>query len=215
MIRIGQTFKQVRERKGLTIADVEKALKIKATFIRAIENGEFKNLPSSAYAQGFVGSYAEFLGLSKKSSIAVFRREHDGERQVKVLPKTLSSGKEFTLTPKKRIPGAFYPIVAAFVLLFVYLFFQYRFALFSPPLSVTQPTDGETLQTLTLTVTGSTDPNATVYVNSDEAALDPSGNFKKIITLFPGNVTIQVVSKNKFGKTTEVDRHVTISQTAE
>ena len=52
MIRVGQLLRDERVRKRLTIEEVAKATKIRTNFLSAIEKGEYKKLPSSAYAQG-------------------------------------------------------------------------------------------------------------------------------------------------------------------
>lgn len=66
MYTVGTTLKEKREAMGLSINDVVKATKIDKLYVDAIENSDFSFFENQDfYHQVFVGSYAEFLGLSK------------------------------------------------------------------------------------------------------------------------------------------------------
>jgi cytoskeleton protein RodZ len=63
MFEIGSSLTEARLRRGLDIAECELQTKIRAKYLRAMENDEFDALPAPAYIRGFLRSYAEFLGL--------------------------------------------------------------------------------------------------------------------------------------------------------
>jgi helix-turn-helix protein len=63
VFEIGNSLCEARLRQGLDYGDVELATKIRAKYIRALEEEEFEILPSGTYIKGFLRSYAEFLGL--------------------------------------------------------------------------------------------------------------------------------------------------------
>ena len=60
---VGYTLRQERERQNLSISDIEQGTSIRATYIEAIENGEYDKLPGKVYTKGFIKNYAKFLGL--------------------------------------------------------------------------------------------------------------------------------------------------------
>ena len=60
---LGATLREARKRRKVDISEVEQATKIRARFLRAIENEEWDALPGSAYARSFIKTYADFLGL--------------------------------------------------------------------------------------------------------------------------------------------------------
>ncbi|MCP9454905.1 MAG: DUF4115 domain-containing protein [Nitrospira sp.] len=72
MESIGEFFKQVREAKGLTIDEVSSKTRIRADFVRALEEGNFSKLPDQVFAKGFVRSYARSLGLDEEDAIQRF-----------------------------------------------------------------------------------------------------------------------------------------------
>jgi transcriptional regulator with XRE-family HTH domain len=63
MFEIGHSLRAARERQGLSYAEIEHATKIRAKYIRALEEEEFTVLPSDAYIRGFLRTYADYLGL--------------------------------------------------------------------------------------------------------------------------------------------------------
>lgn len=75
--RIGSELRAARERLGWDIDAVAVALRLKPAFIRAIENGDIRELPGTAYAVGFVRTYATALGLDPNEAIRRFRAERD------------------------------------------------------------------------------------------------------------------------------------------
>ncbi len=72
MESIGDFFKQVRETKGLTVDEVASKTRIRADFVKALEEGNFAKLPDQVFARGFVRSYARSLGLDEEDAIHRF-----------------------------------------------------------------------------------------------------------------------------------------------
>ena len=73
MFEIGNTLREARLRKGLGILECEDQTKIRAKYLRALEDEEFDALPSGTYVRGFLRTYAEFLDLDARLVID----EHD------------------------------------------------------------------------------------------------------------------------------------------
>jgi len=209
MIRAGEKLKSKREEKDLSLEEVAKATKIRTSFLIAIEKGDYKKLPSSTYAHGFVRNYAKFLGLDEREVLALFKREYDEEKYLKVLPEGLVKEGNFPIK-KIKFNRTFTIFAAVFILLVLYITFQYRAAIFNPPLNVVKPIEGEVVSAQEVTVVGKTDPNSTVYVNEEVASLDKKGNFKKTISVFPGTETITIKAVNNFHKTTIVERQIEV-----
>ncbi len=63
MFEIGSSLREARVRKGLDFADCETGTKIRAKYLRALEDERFDVLPAQTYVKGFLHTYAEFLGL--------------------------------------------------------------------------------------------------------------------------------------------------------
>jgi cytoskeleton protein RodZ len=81
MPSIGETLREARMRQRLDIADVEDRTKIRAKYLRALENEEFGMLPGPTFVKTFLRTYAEMLGLDPHVLVEEYRAgfERDDE----------------------------------------------------------------------------------------------------------------------------------------
>jgi cytoskeleton protein RodZ len=63
MADIGSTLRETRIRNKIDITTVETATKIRAKYLRALENEEWGVLPGPTYVKTFLRTYAQYLGL--------------------------------------------------------------------------------------------------------------------------------------------------------
>ena len=63
MFEIGNSLREARLRQQLDFPEIEQATKIRAKYLRALEDEQFELLPAQTYVKGFLRSYAEYLGL--------------------------------------------------------------------------------------------------------------------------------------------------------
>ena len=63
MFEIGNSLREARERRGIEFAQAEQATKIRAKYLRSLEEERFELLPSETYVKGFLRTYADYLGL--------------------------------------------------------------------------------------------------------------------------------------------------------
>ncbi len=75
---VGDILRRARVHYNQSITDVERALRIRASQIDAIESGKLEQLPGHVYAIGFVRSYAEYLGLDGDRMIRLFKEQSSG-----------------------------------------------------------------------------------------------------------------------------------------
>ncbi|MBI2691983.1 MAG: helix-turn-helix domain-containing protein [Solirubrobacterales bacterium] len=57
----------------IDVHEVEEATKIRAKYLRALENEEYNLLPGSAYAKSFLRTYADFLELDSRALVDEYR----------------------------------------------------------------------------------------------------------------------------------------------
>ena len=63
VFEIGNSLREARIRQGLGYPEIELATKIRAKYIRALEEEDFSTLPADPYIRGFLRAYADYLGL--------------------------------------------------------------------------------------------------------------------------------------------------------
>ena len=73
--QVGAELATARERAGRTLAEMARALRIRIAFLEALEDGRILDLPSRAYALGFLRSYATALGLDADEAVRRFKAE--------------------------------------------------------------------------------------------------------------------------------------------
>jgi cytoskeleton protein RodZ len=83
---IGQTLREARMRQRLDIADVEQSTKIRAKYLRALENEEFGMLPGPTFVKTFLRTYAEQLGLDPHVLVEEYRANYEGEDELEFQP---------------------------------------------------------------------------------------------------------------------------------
>ena len=82
MFELGNSLREARVRQGLDYPHVELATKIRAKYVRALEDEAFEILPSETYVKGFLRSYAEFLGLDGQLYVDEYNSRYGTERLV-------------------------------------------------------------------------------------------------------------------------------------
>lgn len=136
---MGSTFRAEREKRGLTIKDIERETSIRAKYLEALEQGKYAVLPSEVYVKGFIRNYADFLHLDAEKLVQEYREEIHGEDVEPIAQAALattsivnehapfSSGSDFHERVEKSNKGRIvFMMVAAVVIAFVgsiYYFF--------------------------------------------------------------------------------------------
>ena len=84
MFEIGGSLREARLKRGLTPADVQKAIRIRDRYLQALEEERWELLPGDAYVKGFLRTYADYLGLDGSLYVEEYnsRFSHPDEQQL-------------------------------------------------------------------------------------------------------------------------------------
>ena len=63
MFEIGSSLREARTRQGLDFEEMEQRTKVRAKYLRFLEEERFEQLPGHTYTKGFLRVYADALGL--------------------------------------------------------------------------------------------------------------------------------------------------------
>lgn len=208
MKTVGSILKEARIAKGITTGQVERDIKIREKFIRAIEADSFHELPSPSYAKGFVKNYASYMGLNTEDILAFYRRQMTDVAKNSLLPKGMADPLNkpiFYLTPGRFI-GL---LVGIFLCIFlIYLGGQYLRISKPPKLSITSPNAQQVYTQQHIAIEGQTDPDVSLVINSVSVIVRDDGRFYFQISLKPGINNITVTATSRFGKETTISREV-------
>lgn len=79
--KIGAMLKEMRQQKGLKLIDVSKKLCIRKCYLEAIEDSNYSEIPAFPYGNGFIRSYANFLGLNGENIVELYKEETTASKQ--------------------------------------------------------------------------------------------------------------------------------------
>ena len=81
MPEIGATLREARMRARIDVSEIEATTKIRAKYLRALENEEWSLLPGPTFVKSFLRTYADALGVDGKALVEEYRlsQEHQGE----------------------------------------------------------------------------------------------------------------------------------------
>ncbi len=77
MADIGSTLRETRMRERIDITTVESATKIRAKYLRALENEEWDLLPGPTFVKTFLRTYAEYLELDPRMLVEEYRQRYE------------------------------------------------------------------------------------------------------------------------------------------
>lgn len=181
MLTVGELLKKSREDKGLDLSKVEKAIRVRAKFLKEIENNNWSVFPSQIYIAGIIKNYANFLGLDSKKTLAIFRRDYERKEEVRFKTRVASS----YLTPEtKKI------ISLGLIIFFIFVSLYFGFQLknyFSPPklILLAPQTDKFTVEEK-IKIVGKTDKETMVTIFGERVYQNKEGIFEYQLPLHLG-----------------------------
>ncbi len=82
MFEIGSSLREARMRRKLELSQVERDTRIRAKYLRALEEERFDVLPGAAYAKGFLRSYADYLDLDAQRFVDEYNSRFAPEQEL-------------------------------------------------------------------------------------------------------------------------------------
>jgi cytoskeletal protein RodZ len=86
MPEIGATLRETRMRERIDIAEVETATKIRAKYLRALENEEWDLLPGPTFVKTFLRTYGDYLGLDSKMLVEEYKQRFERPSASELMP---------------------------------------------------------------------------------------------------------------------------------
>src|SRR2546430_11773194 len=94
MPEIGETLREARMRAKIDVSEVEATTKIRAKYLRALENEEWGLLPGPTFVKSFLRTYAQALGLDAKALVEEYRLHHESPGEPPLEPIVSSPRRE-------------------------------------------------------------------------------------------------------------------------
>ena len=104
-------------RQHVNIEELEQSTKIRAKYLRALENEEFGLLPGPTYVKSFLRTYAEKLGLDPQLLVEEYRAQYEPPEPVEFQPIASSARERRRRPPAPRFGPGSAIVVAGLALL--------------------------------------------------------------------------------------------------
>lgn len=91
METLGDYLKNNREAQNITLEEVAQATRIRRTILEAIENNHYDLIPPKVFTQGFIKSYASYIGLDEND---VIKRYHEVMESLEAKKETDEPGEQ-------------------------------------------------------------------------------------------------------------------------
>jgi len=197
---VGETLKDERQKKGVTLEQAEEETKVRIKYLEALERDNHLALPETVYAAGFLAKYADFLELDRNNLIDQFKRERGVDRSLsKLAPERRIKEPLFSITPKFILLTTIILVLAGLVIYISYSINQFA----SPPnLQISSPSTEQVITQDKTEIAGKTDEGVTLMINNQSILMDNKGNFKQEVKLTPGLNTFELRAINQLKKET-------------
>lgn len=191
MLTVGELLKKEREKKQITLKDVEKHIRVREKYLKALEENKWSYFSSKIYIIGIIKNYANFLGLETGHMLAFFRRDYERTEEMKFKRRISSK----YLTPQTRKIAA---LVIVLMFIFFVSYFGYQLALYflPPQVEIISPTLTQFKDDQQLRIVAKTEKEATITIFGERIFQDKQGNFEYNFPLHKGKneLIIEVVS---------------------
>ena len=119
---IGESLREARMRARIDIAEIEAQTKIRAKYLRALENEEWDLLPGPTYVKSFLRTYAEALDLDAKLLVDEYKLRHERLSEVELQPiNAAAPGRERRRQTPVLPPWFFVAVIVAGLVFALYL----------------------------------------------------------------------------------------------
>ncbi len=86
MPEIGETLREARMRARIDVSEIEAKTKIRAKYLRALENEEWGLLPGPTFVKSFLRTYAQALDLDGKALVEQYRLQYENPSDAALEP---------------------------------------------------------------------------------------------------------------------------------
>lgn len=209
---LGDRLRHLRLEAGTSLADLARRVQVAEKYLLAIEETRYADLPGLVYARQFIRRYAEALETDVDAAMKLFETEYPIVAGTAPPKRPLISPRARTEFPWARRHVRF--IIAAIIVfaVAVYLGLQAVHNFLPPSLVVTDPARDFSTMVTTITVAGSTDPEASVTINDQDVQITTSGSFSESVDLHPGLNTLKISAIKKHSQARIVTRQVFVEE---
>ncbi|TCL61542.1 cytoskeletal protein RodZ [Hydrogenispora ethanolica] len=90
MKELGDYLRQAREKKNISLRDIQESTKIRLRYLEGIEQGDLEMIPGEVYRKGFLANYANAVGLDAEAVLRKYNELKNPGSERAATPQTIS-----------------------------------------------------------------------------------------------------------------------------
>lgn len=193
--------------KGMSIEKLSQMTDIPERYLKAIYEGDIKNLPAVPYVRGYLVKMGEALEIDGEQLWKAYQTGTELKR----------SGEKDKLPTNrfafKKASKARWAIIIGIVAVVAFLAYQATGFFGTPPIEISSPvTETVIVNSSPIDLRGQIHPQDSLTVNGEEISVDGNGRFEKQFSLEPGLNIVEFKVKRLLGKEVSVVRQVIFQQ---
>ncbi|PJA47267.1 hypothetical protein CO172_02355 [Candidatus Uhrbacteria bacterium CG_4_9_14_3_um_filter_36_7] len=204
---LGTVLQTMRRNLHLSIQEASERTKIQPSYLKALERGNYGDLPEPLYIRHFLTTYARVLHTDPSYLISYY--EH--ERKTCDFVGTLHLPRQKIEKKKFLLFHHLWKILLVGGLTFSLLFYfggQIKNLLHPPTITIFEPTDGFITNDATVVVRGKAEKETNILVNMVPVLPDQNGFFYSEVILTHGTNVITIEGSQKYSKSATLHRYV-------
>jgi transcriptional regulator with XRE-family HTH domain len=201
MFSVGTSLQKERLRKGYTLAQVEKQIRVREKFLSALEQNNWDAFASKIYVTGIIKNYSRFLGLDDRKMLAFFRREYERKEDVRF--KRRVENTFLTSDTKRLVIGA---VVVIFALFIGYFLIQLKQYVSPPQIVIIEPKGTVFKRVNSIRIVGKTEKESTVMIFRQRVYQNKEGFFEYDLPLTKEQNTLSIEVTGPNGRKTSLSK---------
>lgn len=195
---IGPFLRNRRLSNDLTYEMIEREIGLSVDFLSSLESGEFSE-EYDVYIDGQIRAYAVHLGVSEKK-IASFREDaHKTSRQRFLIHKKIQAP---IVTSNILFQAIVVTIIGGLI---GYIGWQVMAMAGNPQLHIDAPENNQIMANGDFEVIGTTTPGSEVTIDGQSVIVGDEGDFRLPVSLSDGVYVLDIESRNRIGRTSQLE----------
>jgi transcriptional regulator with XRE-family HTH domain len=187
MLTVGEILRNTREKKEIDLSEVEKNIRVREKYLRAIEENNWSYFTSKIYIAGIIKNYSNFLGLDTAKMLAFFRRDYERKEDIRFKKKL--SDRYLTSQTRKLITVA---VIAVFVFFLGYFGYQLKLYFVPPNVRILEPKINKFRGDKKIRIVGKTDRETVVNIFGERVFTNKEGIFEYDFPLSVGKNELEI-----------------------
>lgn len=205
MLTVGKILKTQRDKKNISLEEIEKEIRVRSKYLSAIENDDWSLFSSKVYISGIIKNYSNYLGLDPNKILAFFRRQYEMKEDISF--KKRLSAKYITPQTRKII----YTLTVLIIFAFIYYFgYQVKRFVSPPKVEIVSPKE-ETFKNIDrIKIVGQTEKEAVIKIYGERIYQNDKGIFTYNMPLKSGKNILEIHITGANGKETTLKKTYTL-----